>query len=140
LVSVIGRIEKAEHDSNLAVAAASANTTGVSTPPPPLPQPLFQHHVSPNRALLIARTISLLERLHITHQRNKETIINLQEQLTAAKQAGEETAQKLKQVTERNDAAGVDASKQVRFCVFVCFLAEPRYFLRTESVQVSYMC
>jgi hypothetical protein len=43
----------------------------------------------------------------------------LQEQLTAAKQAGEETAQKLKQMTERAaSGGGVDASKQVR--VYMC--------------------
>jgi hypothetical protein len=50
-----------------------------------------------NRADLIARTVALLQALHTMNQRKQKDMDSLQEELQRTKQAGEETAAKLKE-------------------------------------------
>jgi hypothetical protein len=79
--------------SAAAAAAAAAAARRMVMPLPSLPA------FSPaNRVDLMARTIAHLERLHLTTKTQREQIQNLEIQLLVAQKAGEETAQKLKEV------------------------------------------
>jgi hypothetical protein len=74
---------------------------------PAAPVPKMPPFSSPaNRVDLIARTIAHLERLHHLHKTSQDKINGLEQQLDAAKKAGEDTAQKLKEAIFQNGPGG----------------------------------
>jgi hypothetical protein len=81
-----------------------------------------------NRVDLIAKTITVLERLHTANQKRKRTVRELQEELERTRKAGEDAAARLKQVGtmysvggNNNKVCGMRAS--INSCIYAELLS-----------------
>lgn len=128
LTEVLKRIETEESTKHLKPTTTNAdNSSNAGSTVVYLPkQPPFAN--PSNRVDLIARSIAHLERLQYVNKQQQEQIASLEQQLEAAKKAGEETAQKLKEAIFHND--GPAAGKQVRFLI-VFLTTLPKVFVLT---------
>jgi len=112
LTEVLKRIEAEESSGNTAATAApaasaaaaegstdSTTSDSASLVAPPSVAAVLPPFSSPsNRVELIARTIAHLERLHALNMHHKSRVATLSKELQEAKKAGEETAQKVKEL------------------------------------------
>lgn len=107
LTELLRKIEAEDQASEAANSEIATHTAAVSSSS-------SRFSFSPaNRVDLIAKTITVLERLHATSQKRKRTVVELQEELERTKKAGEDAAARLKQVGTMYSVGGNNNNNKV---------------------------